>query len=105
MLALLALYPIWGLFQQVLAQGIFVRTVAGLGIGCWTKIAATVPLVASAAATLSLAATTPTTLPRPATSGPPELPGELLTDSQRVALADIRTRFGVALPACAEKCP
>jgi uncharacterized protein len=42
MVVLLVLYPVWGLFQQLLVQGIFVRTVAGLGTGNWPKIAATV---------------------------------------------------------------
>jgi len=41
MLLLLALYPVWGMVQQLLVQGIFVRTVAAMGAGLWPKLVAT----------------------------------------------------------------
>jgi len=42
MLVLLALYPIWGTFQQLLVQGVFVRTVISSASGLWPKVIATV---------------------------------------------------------------
>ena len=42
MLVLLALYPIWGTFQQLLVQGVFVRTVISSASGVWPKVIATV---------------------------------------------------------------
>lgn len=41
LLLLLALYPTWGMVQQLLVQGIFVRNVAARGAGLWPKVAAT----------------------------------------------------------------
>jgi uncharacterized protein len=41
MLVLLALYPIYGLFQQLLLQGVFVRAVTASATGVWPKIGAT----------------------------------------------------------------
>jgi hypothetical protein len=40
MLWLLGLYPIWGMVQQLLVQGIFVRTVVMMGTGVWPKVVA-----------------------------------------------------------------
>jgi hypothetical protein len=42
MLLLLALYPLWGLVQQLLVQGIFVRSVVATGTGLWPELIATV---------------------------------------------------------------
>jgi hypothetical protein len=41
MLLLLGLYPVWGLMQQMLVQGILVRTVAAMSAGPWPKVVAT----------------------------------------------------------------
>ncbi len=41
MSVLLGLYPVWGMFQQLLVQGVFVRTVTASGGGVWTKLLAT----------------------------------------------------------------
>ena len=41
MLVLLGLYPIWGTFQQLLVQGVFVRTMTASGGGLWPKVIAT----------------------------------------------------------------
>jgi len=40
-LLLLALYPVWGMVQQLLVQGIFVRAMVTIGIGVWPKVVAT----------------------------------------------------------------
>jgi hypothetical protein len=42
MLVLLILYPIWGMFQQLLVQGVFVRTVTESASGLRPKVAATI---------------------------------------------------------------
>ncbi len=42
MLVLLALYPIWGTFQQLLVQRVFVRSVTAPGGGLGRKVIATV---------------------------------------------------------------
>jgi uncharacterized protein len=42
MLLLLALYPVWGAMQQLLLQGIFVRTVATLGSGILPRFLVTI---------------------------------------------------------------
>jgi len=42
MFLLLALYPVWGTMQQLLLQGIFVRTVATPGTGLWPRLLVTI---------------------------------------------------------------
>jgi hypothetical protein len=42
MLLLLGLYPVWAMMQQLLVQGVFVRTVVAMGTGVWPKLVATV---------------------------------------------------------------
>jgi hypothetical protein len=42
MLLLLVLYPVWGTLQQLLVQGIFVRSVTNISAGNWPKVVATV---------------------------------------------------------------
>src|SRR5262249_24483514 len=42
MLVLLGLYPVWGLVQQLLVQGIFVRPVTAAGAGVLKKLSVTV---------------------------------------------------------------
>jgi len=40
MLALLTLYPVWGTFQQLLVQGVFVRMMTASAAGPWPKATA-----------------------------------------------------------------